>query len=94
MAKRKKNVLSKPHAGMLHAFCACNYIREPLSRQHKASVFASRFTPSRHFQYKIGYNGFALSLFLLLIEIQFVFYYNCKVKVLEKKLAGVTKSVS
>ena len=61
MASSRENVLSKPHAGMLHAFCACNYIRLPLSRQHKTSVFASRFTPLRHFQYKIGYNAFALS---------------------------------
>ena len=61
MASSRENVLSKPHASMLHAFCACNYIRLPLSRQHKTSVFASRFTPLRHFQYKIGYNAFALS---------------------------------
>ena len=60
MASSRKNVLSKPHAGMLHGFCACNYIRLPLSRQHKTSVFASRFTPLRHFQYKTGYNAFAL----------------------------------
>ncbi len=60
MASSRENVLSKPHASMLHAFCACNYIRLPLSRQHKTSVFASRFTPLRHFQYKIGYNAFAL----------------------------------
>ena len=49
MAYSRENVLSKPHASMLHAFCACNYIRLPLSRQHKTSVFASRFTPLRHF---------------------------------------------
>ena len=60
MASSRENVLSKPHASMLHAFCACNYIRLPLSRQHKTSVFASRFTPLHHFQYKIGYNAFAL----------------------------------
>ena len=49
MASSRENVLSKSHASMLHAFCACNYIRLPLSRQHKTSVFASRFTPLRHF---------------------------------------------
>ena len=66
MASSRENVLSKPHASMLHGFCACNYIRLPLSRQHKTSVFASRFTPFRHFHYKIGYNAFALvKLFLL-----------------------------
>ena len=27
MASSRENVLSKPHASMLHAFCACNYIR-------------------------------------------------------------------
>ena len=63
MASSRENGLSKPHASMLHAFCACNYIRLPLSRQHKTSVFASRFTPLRHFQYKIGYNAFALDCF-------------------------------
>ena len=62
MASSRENVLWKPHAGMLHAFCACNYIRLPLSRQHETSVFASRFTPLRHFQYKISYNAFALKL--------------------------------
>ena len=65
MASSRENVLSKSHASMLHAFCACNYIRLPLSRQHKTSVFASRFTPLRHFQYKIGYNAFALQHFNL-----------------------------
>ena len=41
-------MLRRP-ASLLHAFCACNYIRLPLSRQHKTSVFVSRFTPSRRF---------------------------------------------
>ena len=49
MAPSRENGLSKPHASMLHAFCACNYIRLPLTRQHKTSVFVSRFSPSRHF---------------------------------------------
>ena len=45
----RENVLSKPHASMLHAFCTCNYIRLPLTRQHKTSVFVRRFAPSRRF---------------------------------------------
>ena len=44
-APSRDNGLSKTHASMLHAFCACNYIRLPLTRQHKTSVFVSRFTP-------------------------------------------------
>ena len=49
MAPCHENGLSKAHASMLHAFCACNYIRLPLARQHKTSVFVSRFISSRHF---------------------------------------------
>ena len=60
MTPSHENGLSKPHASMLHAFCACNHIRLPLARQHKTSVFVSRFIPSRHFKYKIDYNVFAL----------------------------------
>jgi hypothetical protein len=45
----RENGLSKSHASMLHAVCACNYIRLPLTRQHKLSVFVSRSTSSRHF---------------------------------------------
>ena len=62
MAPSRENGLSKSHASMLHAFCACNSIRQPLTRQHKTSVFVSRFAPSRHFQYKIVYNAFALKI--------------------------------
>ena len=62
MASGRENGLSETHASMLHAFCACNYIRLPLPRQHKTSVSVTRFTPSRHFQYKIGYNAFALTV--------------------------------
>ncbi|MDY6398678.1 MAG: hypothetical protein SPL22_13240, partial [Treponema sp.] len=40
---------SKPQASLLHVVCACNYIRLPLTRQHKPSVFVSRFTSSRRF---------------------------------------------
>ena len=57
MASSRENVLSETHASMLHAFCACNYIRLPLTRQHKTSVSVSRFAPLRHFQYKINYNA-------------------------------------
>ncbi len=39
--------LSKPQARLLHAVYACNYLRMPLARQHKQSVFESIFTPSR-----------------------------------------------
>ncbi len=49
MAPGRKNGLSKPQTSLLHAVCACNYIKLPLTRQHKQSVFVSRFTPSRHF---------------------------------------------
>ena len=73
MASSRENVLSKPHASMLHAFCAFNYIRLPLTRQHKTSVFASRFTPLRHFQYKIGYNEFALLFARELIQNQKIY---------------------
>ena len=41
-------MLRRP-ANLLHACCACNYIHLPLTRQHKTSVFVSRFTPSRLF---------------------------------------------
>ena len=41
-------MLRRP-ARLLHAVCACNYIHLPLTRQHKLSVFVSRFTPSRRF---------------------------------------------
>ena len=48
-ASSRGNGLSKPQASLLHVVCACNYIRLPLTRQHKPSVFVSRFTPSRRF---------------------------------------------
>ena len=48
-APSRVNGLSKPQASLLHVVCACNYIRLPLTRQHKPSVFVSRFTPSRRF---------------------------------------------
>ena len=52
IAPSRENGLSKPQASLLHAFCACNYIDLPLARQHKTSVFVSRFAPSRYFYYK------------------------------------------
>ena len=61
MASSRENGLSETHASMLHAFCACNSIRLPLTRQHKTSVSVSRFAPLRHFQYKLDYNAEALS---------------------------------
>ena len=60
MAPSRENGLPKTHASMLHAVCACNYIHLPLTRQHKQSVFVSRFASSRHFQYKTDYNASAL----------------------------------
>ena len=63
MASSRENGLSETHASMLHAFCACNYIRMPLTRQHKTSVSVSRFATLRHFQYKINYNAEALFIF-------------------------------
>ena len=48
-APSRVNGLSKPQASLLHVVCACNYIRLPLTRQHKPSVFVSRFTSSRRF---------------------------------------------
>ena len=57
MAPSRENGLSKPHARMLQAICACNFIHLPLARQHKMTVFVSRFAPSRHFQYKLDYNA-------------------------------------
>jgi hypothetical protein len=54
-APSRDNGLSKTQASLLHAFCACNNIRLPLARQHKTSVFVSRFTPSRRFlQYSVS----------------------------------------
>ena len=61
MAPSHENGLSGPQARLLHAFCACNYIHLPLSRQRKKSVPVSRFIPSRHFQYKTDYNAFVLT---------------------------------
>ena len=48
-APSRENGLSKPQASLLHVVCACNYIHLPLTRQHKPSVFVSRFTSSRRF---------------------------------------------
>ena len=49
MASSHENGLAKAQARLLYAVCACNYIRLPLARQHKPSIFVSRFVPSRHF---------------------------------------------
>ena len=49
MAPSHENGLPGPQARLLHAVCACNYIRLPLTRQHKPSVPEIRFVPSRHF---------------------------------------------
>ena len=68
MASSRENGLSETHASMLHAFCACNYIRLPPTRQHKTSVSVSRFAPLRHFQYKTGYNAFALHVLKILVH--------------------------
>ena len=46
---QSRNGLSKAQACLLYAVCACNYIHLPLARQHKPSIFVSRFVPSRHF---------------------------------------------
>ena len=73
MASSRENVLSETHASMLHAFCACNYIRLPLTRQHKTSVSVSRFAPLRHFQYNIVYNAFALPGTYSSLSILFLF---------------------
>ena len=62
IAPSRENGLSKPQASLLHAFCACNYIHLPLARQHKTSVFVSRFAPSRYFYSKNKYNAFDLFL--------------------------------
>ena len=68
IAPSRENGLSKPQASLLHAFCTCNYIHLPLARQHKTSVFVSRFAPSRYFYYKNKYNAFALGEWLTMIE--------------------------
>ena len=52
-ASSRENGLSKSQARLLHAVCACNYIRLSLTRQHKLSVFVSRFSPSRLFLHKL-----------------------------------------
>ena len=49
MAPGRENGLSKTQASLLDAFCARNYIRLPLTRQHKKSLFVSRFSSSRLF---------------------------------------------
>ena len=49
MASSRENGLAKAQARLLYAVCACNYIHLPLARQHKPSIFVSRFVPSRHF---------------------------------------------
>ena len=49
MATSRENGLSKAQARLLYAVCACNYLRLPLARQHKPSIFVIRFAPSRHF---------------------------------------------
>ena len=57
MATSRENDLAKPQARLLYAVCACNYIRLPLTRQHKPSIFVSRFAPSRHFFHTINYQA-------------------------------------
>ena len=49
MASSRENGLAKSQARLLYAVCACNYIHLPLARQHKPSIFVSRFAPFRHF---------------------------------------------
>ena len=49
MASSRENGLAKPQTRLLYAVCACNYLLLPLARQHKPSIFVSRFAPSRHF---------------------------------------------
>ena len=71
MAPSRENSLSEPHASMLHAFCACNYIHLPLARQPKTSVSVSRFAPLRHFQYKLDYNAEALERLSALTFVKF-----------------------
>ena len=71
MAPTRENGLSEPHASMLHAFCACNYIHLPLARQPKTSVSVSRFAPLRHFQYKLDYNAEALERLSALTFVKF-----------------------
>ena len=51
MATSHENGLAKSQTRLLYAVCACNYLRLPLARQHKPSIFVSRFAPSRHFFY-------------------------------------------
>ena len=64
MASSHENGLSKSQARLLYAVCACNYVRLPLARQHKPSIFVSRFVPSRHFFTLISpWNAFVLFLF-------------------------------
>ena len=64
MASSHENGLSKAQARLLYAVCACNYRRLPLARQHKPSIFVSRFAPSRHFFTLITpWNSFVLFLF-------------------------------
>jgi len=75
MASSHENGLSKAQARLLYAVCACNYLRLPLARQHKPSIFVSRFVPSRHFftcsqlsggariRVKTAGRGFAFKLF-------------------------------
>ena len=65
MAPSRKNGLSGAQARLLHAFCACNYIHLPLTRQHKTNVPVSRFTPSRHFQ--LSTFTFQLSVYLIFL---------------------------
>ena len=54
---QSRNGLSKAQACLLYAVCACNYIHLPLARQHKPSIFVSRFAPSRHFLHAVSYRA-------------------------------------
>ena len=66
MAPGRENGLAKAQTRLLHVVCARNYICLPLTRQHKRSVFVSRFAPSRHFFLQCNYlpiNEFSNILF-------------------------------
>ncbi len=51
MATGRENGLSKTQASLLDAVRACNYLHLPLTRQHKRSLFVSRFRSLSPFFY-------------------------------------------
>ena len=77
MATGRENGLSKTQTSLLDAVCVCNYLRLPLARQHKQSLFVSRF----------------LSLPPFSVFIFHFFHYNRDMNTIDKFLSDIQKTI-